>query len=199
MEVSSDKSSGQVMTIKKYKNKHMKVLTIFTLLIITVGSSLSQTDFYSLQADDINGNNVNFSRFQGKKLLIVNTASECGFTNQYEGLQKLYDEFGGSDFEIIGFPSNDFMNQEPGSEEDIKEFCEQNYGVSFLLMSKVKVKGDDKHPVYEWLTKKENNGVKDSMVKWNFQKYLISDDGELVDVVKTQTKPYSEEILDFIN
>ncbi|MFO7789207.1 MAG: glutathione peroxidase [Bacteroidales bacterium] len=176
----------------------MKSIIITLTTVIMATSALAQTDFYSLSAKDINGEEVNFSDFNGKKLLIVNTASKCGFTEQYEGLQKLHEEFGGEDFMIIGFPSNDFMNQEPGTEEEIKAFCKKNYGVSFLMMSKIKVKGKDKHKVYEWLTSKKHNGVKDSKVKWNFQKYMVSKEGQLVGVVGTKSKPYSEEILNFI-
>jgi len=177
----------------------MKIFVLLTALIMTTNISTNgQTAFYDLQAEDINGNIVNFEDFKGKKLLIVNTASKCGFTGQYEGLQKLHEGYAGDDFVIIGFPSNDFMNQEPGSEESIKAFCEKNYGVEFLMMSKVKVKGKKKHPVYAWLTQKKLNGWKDSKVKWNFQKYMINENGELVGYAKPATKPQSEKILDFV-
>jgi glutathione peroxidase len=178
----------------------MKIIIVLTALIMTATSNTNgQNGFYDLQAEDINGNMISFDDFQGKKLLIVNTASKCGFTKQYEGLQKLHEEYGGDDFMIIGFPSNDFMNQEPGSEEDIKAFCQKNYGVEFLMMSKVKVKGKDKHPVYQWLTEKKKNDYKDTKVKWNFQKYMINENGELVDYAKPATKPQSEKIISFIN
>jgi glutathione peroxidase len=130
--------------------------------------------------------------------MIVNTASKCGNTPQYEGLEKLYSEYGGEDFVIIGFPANNFGSQEPGTEEDIKAFCQKNYGVTFPMMSKISVKGDDIHPVYKWLTMKSKNGVSDSDVAWNFQKYLIDEKGNLVDVIKPKTQPDSEKILAFI-
>ncbi|MFO7879895.1 MAG: glutathione peroxidase [Bacteroidota bacterium] len=177
----------------------MKVLIILTAFIMTLNTdTTAQTGFYDLQAENINGEIINFDTFKGKKVLIVNTASKCGFTGQYEGLQELHKEYGGDDFMIVGFPSNDFMNQEPGSEEDIKAFCEKNYGVEFLMMSKVKVKGKAKHPVYAWLTDKKLNNAMDSKVSWNFQKYMINENGELVDVAKPKVSPKSDKILNFI-
>jgi glutathione peroxidase len=154
--------------------------------------------FYDLSALTIEGETYNFSLLRGKKVLIVNVASKCGYTPQYEELEKLYKEFGGDRFEIIGFPSNDFLNQESGTDEQIKAFCSLTYGVSFPLMSKVKVKGKDKHPVYTWLTAKMLNGYQDSRVKWNFQKYMIGPDGKLERIAYPADKPYSQEILSFI-
>jgi glutathione peroxidase len=131
-------------------------------------------------------------------VLVVNTASKCGFTPQYEGLEKLYETYGGDKFTIIGFPANNFANQEPGTDKEIATFCEKNYGVSFPMMSKISVKGDDMAPLYQWLTSKNKNGVKDSEVKWNFQKYLIDEDGQLVDVLLSKVKPDDPVIVEWI-
>jgi glutathione peroxidase len=138
------------------------------------------------------------ARLEGKKVLIVNTASKCGFTPQYEGLQELYTKYGGEDFVIIGFPANDFLKQEPGTNEEIREFCTLNYGVSFPMMAKISVKGKDMHPLYQWLTRKELNGYRDSKVKWNFQKYLVDEKGRLVGMYPPKTKPLSEEMIGWI-
>lgn len=172
---------------------------LFTLLIIAFSlGAFAQSNFYEFTVKDINGDDYSFSQLKGKKVMVVNTASKCGFTPQYEGLEKLYKEYGGERFVIIGFPANNFMKQEPGTNEEIKEFCSKNYGVTFPMMSKISVKGADMHPVYQWLTSKEKNGVEDSNVKWNFQKYLISPDGKLEKVIGTRTDPMDKEIIDWI-
>jgi glutathione peroxidase len=129
---------------------------------------------------------------------VVNTASKCGFTPQYKQLQELFEKYGGDKFTIIGFPANNFMKQEPGTNQEIAAFCEKNYGVTFRMMSKISVKGDDMHPLYKWLTSKSQNGVMDSDVKWNFQKYLIDENGKLVDVVEPKIKPDDEKIVRWI-
>lgn len=174
----------------------MKTLIFFLGLLIS--TTLSAQSFYDLSATTIDGESFDFSELEGKKVLIVNTASKCGFTKQYEGLQELYENYGGNEFVILGFPANNFRNQEPGSNEEIKTFCTQNYGVTFPMMSKISVKGQDMHPVYKWLTKKEHNGVMDSKVKWNFQKYLINEQGELVDVALSAVKPNSNKIVNWV-
>jgi glutathione peroxidase len=155
-------------------------------------------NFHSFTAKDIDGKEISMSAFKGKKVLVVNVASKCGFTKQYEGLQKLYEEYGGDNFTIIGFPANNFLKQEPGTDEEIKEFCTLNYGVSFPMMSKISVKGKDIDPIYAWLTKKENNGVMDAKVSWNFQKFMIDEQGNLVDYASPKTKPYDEKIVGWI-
>lgn len=170
-------------------------LTAISLFILSMGTA---QNFYDFTVKDINGNDFNFSQLEGKKVMIVNTASKCGFTKQYEGLQELYEKYKDDDFVIIGFPANNFRNQEPGSDEEIKKFCKKNYGVTFPMMSKISVKGDDIHPVYQWLTKKDKNGVKDSEVKWNFQKYLIDTEGGLSEVIGTRTKPMDKKIISWI-
>lgn len=174
----------------------MKTLLSISLLLIAFVST-SQT-IYDFKVTDIDGNEFNLASLKGKKVMIVNTASKCGFTPQYEELEKLYKTYQDSNFVIIGFPSNDFMSQEPGSNEEIKEFCSKNYGVSFPMMSKIEVKGKDKHPLYQFLTEKSKNGYSDNSVKWNFQKYLINEEGKLVKVIAPSTKPLSEEIVSWI-
>lgn len=171
------------------------ILLIFTIMSI---AGFSQSRFYDFVVKDINGKDFKFSQLAGKKVMIVNTASKCGFTPQYEDLEKLYKEFGGKDFVIIGFPANNFLRQEPGSNKEIKEFCTLNYGVTFPMMSKISVKGKDMHPLYKWLTEKDLNGFEDSNVSWNFQKYLIGKDGKLEKVIPPKTTPYDPEIVEWI-
>jgi glutathione peroxidase len=166
----------------------MRTLIIILLTVITSNINAME-NFYDLKAVKNGGDTLYFSELKGKKLMIVNTASYCGYTYQYDDLQALYEEYGGEHFEIIAFPANNFMNQEPGSDEDIKKFCEENYGVTFTIMSKISVKGTDMHPVYQWLTQKSKNGKQDSEVMWNFQKYLITENGELFNMLTTQTNP----------
>ena len=143
----------------------------------------NKSKFYDFKVKDINGKTFDFATLKGKKVLIVNTASKCGFTHQYKDLQDLYNKFGGKDFIIIAFPANDFNSQEPGTNQDIKTFCEKNYGVTFPVMSKVTVKGDNMCDLYKWLTQKSLNGVKDSSIEWNFQKYMIDENGNLFEVL----------------
>lgn len=153
---------------------------------------------YDFTAKTLSGQELDLSSFKGKKVLVVNTASKCGLTPQYAELEELYKEYGGENFEIIGFPANNFLNQEPGSNEEIKEFCEVNYGVTFQMMSKISVKGKDMHPIYQWLTKEELNGVEDSKVSWNFQKYMIDEEGKLVGSLSPKTSPKDEQIINWI-
>ena len=174
-----------------------KLVLIFSLMIIT-SLAFSQKSFYDFKVKDIDGKDFNLSSLKGKKVLVVNTASKCGNTPQYKDLESLYKEYGNQKFVIIGFPANNFGAQEPGSDTDIKTFCTANYGVTFPMMSKISVKGDDMAPLYKWLTSKQLNWVKDSEVKWNFQKYLIDDKGNLVDVVDPKVKPDDEKILSWI-
>lgn len=157
-----------------------------------------ENSIHQLLATDIQGNTFDFSTLKGKKIMVVNTASKCGLTPQYEQLQSLYDKYKDTGFTIIGFPSNDFMGQEPGSNDDISKFCVENYGVSFQMMGKVIVKGEDKHDVYQFLTDKSWNKIMDSNVEWNFQKYLLNKDGVLEKVISPQTSPFDQEIVDWI-
>ncbi|AEA44492.1 glutathione peroxidase [Fluviicola taffensis] len=174
----------------------MKTILISLLVLISIIGN-SQT-IYDFKVTDIDGKEFDLASLKGKKIMIVNTASKCGLTPQYEELEKLYNTYKDSNFVIVGFPSNDFMSQEPGSNDEIKEFCKKNYGVSFPMMSKIDVKGKTMHPLYVFLTEKSKNGVSDNSVKWNFQKYLINEEGKLVKVISPSTKPLSEEIVSWI-
>lgn len=169
------------------------------LVFLFSGINIAQKSIYDYKVKDINNEDFHLADLKGKKILIVNTASECGLTPQYSDLQELYEQHGGENFVIVGFPSNDFMNQEPGTNEEIKTFCSRNYGVTFPMMSKISVKGEDIAPIYQWLTSKELNNKEDSQVKWNFQKYLIDEEGNLVAVFSPTTKPLSDEIVNKIH
>ena len=153
--------------------------------------------FYDLKINSLSANPIDFNNFRGKHVLIVNVASKCGFTPQYKGLQALQDKYQ-DQLIVIGVPCNQFGGQEPGDAQVITSFCELNYGVSFLMSEKVDVKGKNQHPLYEWLTEKSVNGVKDSSVKWNFQKYLIDDQGNLVDYFYSATSPTSRKITKYL-
>ncbi|MBK8341088.1 MAG: glutathione peroxidase [Flavobacteriales bacterium] len=156
------------------------------------------TDLYSLTAVDIHGKPFSFGSLRGKKVLIVNTASECGNTPQYAQLQELHETYQDKGLVIVGFPSNDFGGQEPGSEAEIETFCRQNYGVTFPLMSKVRTKGAEQHPVYQWLTRKALNGVQDAEVGWNFHKFLIDTEGHLVKDVSSEVSPLDEQVMTWL-
>jgi len=159
-------------------------------------TSMTQS-FYDFKVKDINGEDFDMTSLKGKRVLIVNTASKCGYTPQYESLQELYEKHGGDNFVIIGFPCNQFGGQEPGTNEEIKTFCKKNYGVSFPMMDKVDVKGDEVHPLYEWLTEEELNGVDGARVSWNFNKFLIDENGNWVEHYGSSTSPMFEEIIAF--
>ena len=165
----------------------------------TQNSTLMNQTIYQFSVEDINGEIFNFSDLKGKKIMIVNTASKCGLTYQYKNLEKLYNQYKNENFVIVGFPANNFLWQEPGSNEKIASFCKENYGVSFPMMGKISVKGSSIHPVYKFLTKKSENGVMDSSVSWNFQKYLIDENGFIVRVVSPRTKPDDQSIIDWIS
>ncbi|MFK7000400.1 glutathione peroxidase [Flavobacterium oreochromis] len=153
---------------------------------------------YQFKVKDISGNEFDLAKLKGKKVMIVNTASECGLTPQYVQLEELYKKYKDNNFVIIGFPANNFGSQEPGSNEQIATFCKKNYGVSFPMMEKISVKGADIHPLYSFLTQKKQNGTLDNDVKWNFQKYLIDENGKLVKMIAPQTLPNTDEILNWI-
>lgn len=157
-----------------------------------------ESNFHSFTVTTIDGEEISLEKFKGKKVLVVNTASKCGHTHQYEDLQKLYEQYGSDDFTIIGFPANNFLKQEPGTNEEIREFCTLNYGVTFPMMAKIPVKGKHIHPLYAWLTKKENNGVMDAKVKWNFQKFMIDENGNLAGKASPKTNPFDEQIINWI-
>lgn len=159
---------------------------------------MAQGNFHQFKATTLDGGELDFSSLKGKKVLVVNVASKCGLTPQYEDLQKLYSDYGGDNFEIVGFPANNFMGQEPGNSEKIAEFCEKNYGVTFTMMEKVSVKGKDQSPIYKWLTSKNENGVMDGKVSWNFEKFLIDEDGNLVKNLEPKTSPVDGEIVKWL-
>jgi glutathione peroxidase len=174
----------------------MKPLSIFikTLTITNNSSKMSsKKSIYDIEINSLQGKPINLSLFKGKKILFVNVASKCGFTPQYKELQKLHNLYEES-LVVIGVPCNQFGKQEPGNSTEINEFCQVNYGVSFLITEKISVKGNEQHPLYSWLTKKNENGRKNSSVKWNFQKYLINEDGELIDYYYSITSPTSSKI-----
>jgi glutathione peroxidase len=179
----------------------IKISTLLVALITLVGFSVNaQTaSFYDFKTKTIDGKDFNFADLKGKKILVVNTASKCGYTPQYADLEKLYTDYKDKNFVIIGFPANNFMHQEPGTNGEIQEFCTKNYGVTFQMMQKISVKGDDMDPIYQWLTQKSKNGKMDSSVKWNFQKYMIDEKGNLVDVVYSNDKPNCDKIVNWIN
>jgi glutathione peroxidase len=157
----------------------------------------SMESIYDIKINRLNGEALNLNDFRGKKLLIVNVASECGFTPQYEDLQTLSENYKDK-LVVIGIPCNQFGEQEPGSPDEIMEFCQNTYGVTFILTEKVDVKGDNQHPLYVWLTQKKKNGAKNSKVKWNFQKYLIDKKGFLYFVIHPRTSPTNDSIIKWI-
>lgn len=182
----------------------MKHLALLITLVFFINLGNCQNDnamdqtIYQFKVKDIKGNTFDFENLRGKKIMIVNTASKCGLTGQYKGLQMLYDRYKDSGFVIVGFPANDFLWQEPGSDKEITAFCEKNYGVTFPMMSKITVKGSEMHPLYQFLTQVRKNGVKSSTVSWNFQKYLIGQDGKLEKIITPRMAPMSEEVIDWV-
>lgn len=168
------------------------ILSILTLLLTFMANTQSDL-LYSYSFTDIEGNVIGFETFKGKKILLVNVASECGFTGQYKELQELHSTHG-EKVVLIGFPCDQFGGQEPGTETDIKNFCEKNYGVTFLMASKIDVKGQNQHEIYSWLTSEAKNGSEDSSVSWNFEKYLVDEKGQLIGHFKSAVKPMSKAI-----
>jgi glutathione peroxidase len=158
----------------------------------------ASSSIYDFKVASLDGNTIDFSKYKGKYMLIVNTASKCGYTKQYADLEKLHEQYG-SKLVIVGFPANNFGGQEPGSNTEIKEFCQKNYGVKFPMAEKVSVKGDDTHPLFQWLTQKDKNGVMDAEIKWNFTKFLVDKNGKLVAVFPSSVNPMSEEITKYLN
>ncbi|MCF8214834.1 MAG: glutathione peroxidase [Chitinophagaceae bacterium] len=152
---------------------------------------------HQFKVPSIEGQTIDFSKFKGKKVLIVNTASKCGYTPQYAELEQLHKAYG-SKLVIVGFPANNFGGQEPGSNAEINDFCQKNYGVSFVMAEKVSVKGTDIHPLFKWLTSKEENGVMDAEIKWNFTKFLLDEKGKLLAVFPSKVKPMGEEITTYL-
>jgi glutathione peroxidase len=182
-----------------------KLIAVTSTIIVTMGIAAFLTDqspgkskpatgsIYDFKIKALDGKEIDFSQYKGKKLLIVNTASKCGKTPQYAGLEKLHEEYG-SNVTILGFPANNFLWQEPGSSAEIAEFCERNYGVKFQMFEKVSVKGRDQHPLYQWLQAK--TGEKPD---WNFAKYMVSDDGNTVKFFKSSVQPLDHQIIEAVN
>jgi glutathione peroxidase len=180
--------------------KHLKKIVFAMLGMMTIENMSAQPakSLYDFRIETLDGRLVNLDVLRGSKVMLVNTASKCGYTKQYADLQNLYERYGVHGFEIVGFPANNFKNQEPGTNEEIASFCSATYGVTFLMSTKIDVVGDDQHPIYRWLTAKSENGVMDSEVKWNFQKYLIDETGKLVGVAYSKEKPDSDRIVEWI-
>lgn len=178
--------------------KTNRLVTFFLFLSFSLCGFSQASLFYNFKVKTLEGQDFDFSTLKGKKVMIVNTASKCGFTPQYKELEELYEQYSDR-LVIIGFPANNFASQEPGTASEIRKFCTENYGVTFPMMEKISVKGDDMHPVYKWLTKKEKNGYMDSEVKWNFQKYLIDEKGRLVEVIYSKEKPDSKKIIAWLS
>jgi len=157
----------------------------------------AQDNIYNISLQSIDNTEINLQNYKGKYILFVNVASYCGYTNQYSDLQRLHEAH--NDLEVIGLPCNQFLFQEPFSEDSIKQFCSSNYGINFTMTQKINVKGKNQHEIYKWLTDKDLNGKINSKVKWNFQKYLVGKNGELIDVFYSKTLPLSEDIIKHLN
>lgn len=176
----------------------MKYLfTLVSLIMLSAFTFPANNSIHSFKVKSIEGKTIDFSSFKGKKILIVNTASKCGYTPQYEALQKVYEQYKNK-LVIVGFPANNFGGQEPGTDSEVKEFCKVRYGVTFPLASKISVKGDDIAPIYKWLTSKAQNGVLDADIKWNFGKFLLDENGKLIQYFPSAVTPDSEEILKYV-
>lgn len=175
--------------------RYILALFVFVSLSFTVAVKKQNAlpNIYNFKVESLEGGTINFASFKGKKILIVNTASKCGYTPQYEELEALYEKYKDK-LVVIGFPANNFGGQEPGTNAEIKEFCTGTYHVTFPMAAKISVKGDDMHPLYQWLTSKEKNGVLDAEIKWNFNKFLLNEKGELVAYFPSKVKPMSEKI-----
>ncbi|MDA8849675.1 glutathione peroxidase [Flavobacteriaceae bacterium] len=174
-------------------------LLIFMIATLSVKSQNEQdTSIYQFKVENLEGEEFDFNDLKGKKIMVVNTASKCGLTPQYKKLQALYEKYQNDNFIIVGFPANNFLFQEPGTDEEIAVFCEKNYGVTFPMMSKISVKGSSMHPLYAFLTQKIKNGILNSSVSWNFQKYLINTNGELAKVISPRTQPDDPSVISWI-
>jgi len=176
----------------------MRKIFLLILLVISMASFGQTKNLYDFKVKDIDGKEFDLSTLKGKKVLVVNVASKCGLTPQYEQLEKLYEKYKDQNFVIIGFPSDNFMGQEFEDDAEIKAFCSLNYGVSFPMMSRVDVKGENKIPLYQWLTEKEYNGKMDAEIQWNFQKFMIDENGNLVGFIPPRELPTSATVIDWI-
>ena len=165
---------------------------------VNVDESIPMNTIHQFTVEDIEGNSFDFAALVGKKVVIVNVASYCGLTPQYKDLQELYDNYKDKGLVIVGFPANNFLSQEPGSNESIQTFCSAKYGVTFPMMAKISVKGSKQHPIYAWLTSEDQNGVENTSVGWNFQKYLINADGTYHAMVDPRTSILAEEVIQWV-
>ncbi len=182
------------------KTTNLAILTLFTMAIgcTSTPKEVPMIGFYDIQVNRISGETIKLEEYKGKTLLIVNTASKCGFTGQYDGLQKLYETYKDRGFVVLGFPSNDFLKQEPGSNEEIQSFCKINYGVTFPMFEKISVKGDEQHPLYRFLTSEEANPGFGGKISWNFNKFLISPEGQVVARFGSRTAPEDKKLVSAI-
>ncbi|WP_409070404.1 glutathione peroxidase [Aliifodinibius sp. S!AR15-10] len=178
----------------------MKTLSVLLVIVLmsVVATDKTADSVHDFELNDIEGEKISLKKFEGNVLLIVNTASECGFTPQYEGLQALYEEYEGKGLTILGFPANNFGGQEPGTDEEIKQFCSVNYGVNFPMFSKISVKGNDIHPLFDYLTSQDNPDFTGE-IKWNFEKFLVSKEGKLLHRFRSKVTPKSDEIINAVD
>jgi glutathione peroxidase len=175
----------------------MKLLTILSAILLMAFTPAKIDSAYGFKVISIDGGAIDLSAYKGKKILIVNTASKCGYTRQYEGLEELYKKYKGQ-LVVIGFPANNFGGQEPGSNEEIKDFCTSKFSVTFPMASKVSVKGKDIDPLFKWLTNKSENGVLDANIGWNFNKFLLDENGKLLQHFSSNVEPMSEAITKYL-
>ena len=189
----------ETKTIKKLKKYSFVFLITLLLSCMNSYNYEDNLSFYDIKVKTIDGEDFDLSTFKGKKLLVVNVASKCGLTPQYKQLEKLYKEYKNQNFTVLAFPSSDFANQEYTDSQKISSFCQKNYGVTFPIFEKVSVKGKSKHYIYQWLTEKNKNGKKNVSVLWNFQKFIIDENGQWVDYFLPTTSPKSKKIVKWIN
>ena len=182
-------AAGAIATSCKNSNKDISQ--------VDTKVKMDMKTIYDFKVESLDGQEINFADYKGKKILIVNTASECGFTPQYKDLETLSKDYADK-VVVVGFPANNFGGQEPGSNEEIGAFCEKNFGVTFPMAAKVSVKGDDTAPIFNYLTEKELNGVKNTAIMWNFTKFLVDENGHLIDSYISTTKPTSESITKYL-
>jgi len=176
----------------------MKYLLVIMLSLFGFSKNKAQAkSIHSFKVEALDGSTIDFSKFKGKKILVVNTASECGFTPQYADLEKLYEQYKNK-LVVVGFPANNFGGQEPGANNEIATFCQRNYGVQFPMAAKISVKGDDIAPIYKFLTDKKENGVKNTKILWNFTKILLDEKGNIIDSFVSTTNPMSESITKYL-
>jgi glutathione peroxidase len=193
LELSTNNDWLCYITIQIQQHTMKNLILIATLFMLQSFTAPGKESIHQFKIKSIDGGVIDFSKFKGKKILVVNTASECGYTPQYEALQKLADTYKNK-LVVVGFPANNFGGQEPGSDAEIKQFCKARFGVTFPLASKISVTGTDAAPIYKWLTQKKENGVLDATIKWNFNKFLLDENGEMIAYFPSSTKPDSPEI-----